>query len=281
MKRMQSPSSINTYFQCPRKYYYNYQLKLPTQPSIHLIRGSVAHSVLENIFKLPPDAILADYQTNLQIITLELLKKFWDEEKTEFDKLDLSESVLNEYYKETQLMLINWLNQFINKLDNLIAKGKTFVEAFNSLKPETEIEYRSEELMVRGFIDAIEKDDNKIRLMDYKTSKRAEINDAYRLQLAIYAMLYEEKHDVRPDRVGIYFLRESEQLLNVDDELIDHAKFMVEQIHMSTDGVEDISQYPKKESPLCRYSTGQCDFYDYCFNGKKAPEANKSGKNEG
>ena len=33
-KRVQSPSSISTYKQCPRKYFYQYVLKLPTQGNI-------------------------------------------------------------------------------------------------------------------------------------------------------------------------------------------------------------------------------------------------------
>ena len=107
--------------------------------------------------------------------------------------------------------------------------------------------------------------------MDYKTSAKAHITDAYKLQLAIYALLYEEKHNVRPNHVGIYFLNEGEQLLDVDDELIAHAKFMIEQIHASTDGIDNITDYVKKESPLCKWSNGQCDFYEYCFNSKPIP----------
>ena len=64
MKRVQSPSSINTYFQCPRKYYYIYNMKLKTSPSIHLVRGLVAHKVLENFFTIQPEAIETGYQNN-------------------------------------------------------------------------------------------------------------------------------------------------------------------------------------------------------------------------
>ena len=49
---MQSPSSINTYKQCPRKHFYQYILNLPTKPSIYLIRGSIVHEVLEKFFDI-------------------------------------------------------------------------------------------------------------------------------------------------------------------------------------------------------------------------------------
>lgn len=272
---MQSPSSINTYFQCPRKYYFIYNLKMPTSPSIHLVRGSVAHLVLENLFEIVPEVFTDNFQTEMQVVVLELFKKYWNESSQDLAKVGLLPEELDKYYQETQLMLLNWLKGFIYKIDKLIVSGMSFIDAWKKLKPETEIEYRSEELFVRGYIDAIEKHDGEkegIRLMDYKTSKRPHITKEYRLQLGIYALMYELKHGIRPDKVGIYFLKENEQVLDVDDDLIQNAKFMIEQIHMSTDGVDDLESYPRNETPLCKWSSGQCDFYDYCFKGKKIPD---------
>ena len=51
--RVQSPSSIITYRQCPRKYYYHYIENLPTKPSIHTIRGKIVHSVLQAEAAIP------------------------------------------------------------------------------------------------------------------------------------------------------------------------------------------------------------------------------------
>ena len=108
--------------------------------------------------------------------------------------------------------------------------------------------------------------------MDYKTSKKAHITDAYKLQLAIYALLYQEEHKKMPDEVGIYFLKDGvEKIITVDDELLKLAKFKIEQIHASTTS-DDITDYKKNQTPLCKWSTGQCDFYDYCFKGKEIPK---------
>ena len=51
-KRVESPSSINTFKQCKRKYYYSYIEKLPSVPSIHLVRGNIAHSALEDFYDI-------------------------------------------------------------------------------------------------------------------------------------------------------------------------------------------------------------------------------------
>lgn len=270
-KRMQSPSSINVYLQCPRKYYYQYKLKLRTKPSIHLVRGSVAHLVLEHLYDIYPDVIAEGYENNLRIITTELLKKNWSEAKDEFEKLDMTDQEISMYYKETERMLLNYLDLFMQRLQQKIDDGMSFVDAFRKLTPDREEEYLSWDHYVKGFIDVIEKWDGKIRLMDYKTSKRAKINDAYKLQLAIYALLYQEKHGTLPDEVGIYFLKHGEMTLPVDQDLVKHAQFHIEQIHASTQDTDSISDYPKKVSGLCKWATGQCDFYEYCFEGKTIP----------
>lgn len=275
MKRVQSPSSINTYFQCPRKYYFIYNLNIETKPSIHLIRGSIAHSALENFFTLDPKAVSElpkDFRHTFRIVMIELLKKYWNQSKNKLDALQLSNSELLDYYGETQEMLLNWAGQFSDRIEGAMGEGKSFVDSFRMLTPKTEIEYKDDGLMVRGFIDAIEHVDGKTRLMDYKTSKSSYMDDSYRTQLGIYALLYERKHGKRADTVGIYFLKDCEKTMTVSDEIITHAKFMIEQIHASTDGIDGIDDYPKKESALCNWGRGKCDFYEYCFLGKKIPE---------
>jgi len=262
---------MNTYYQCPRKYFYQYNLKLPRSKSIHLIRGSIAHNALENFFTINPDAISGSHNECLRMIILDMLKEEWKNSKSKLDELNMGEHELNMFYSETQDMLVNWTGQFMNKIDSLMSNGLSFSESFKKLTPQTEIRYMDDELMVQGYIDAIEDVDGKIRLMDYKTSKNAHISDEYRNQLAIYALLYEKRHGKRPDSVGIYFLKDTEHVLDVDDELINHAKFIIEQMHLLTDKMDDISDYPKKESGLCKWSSGQCDFYEYCFEGKEVP----------
>ena len=101
--------------------------------------------------------------------------------------------------------------------------------------------------------------------MDYKTSKKSEISEAYRLQLAIYALLYEEKHGHRPAKVGIYFLNESEKLLDVNEELLRLAKMEIDMIHAATEP-DHLEAYPMKISRLCNYGSGKCDFYEKCFS---------------
>lgn len=270
-KRIQSPSSINTYNQCPRKYYYQYVLKLETLPSIHLIRGSVTHSVLEDFFKINVAHLSPDnFEYELHIITQDLFHQEWEKAQKELQQLKLLPVQFQFYFDETKMMLQYWVNKFIKKLRNEM-KSYSLGEAFKRLTPLREEEYISHEMGIRGFIDAIHNIEDEIVLMDYKTSKKTEITPEYKLQLSIYALLYKEKHGIMPKRVGLDFLKGSEKYLDVDESLLEMAKAEVENIHLNTLS-DDIEDYPQNITPLCKWRDGQCDFYSLCFEQRKVTD---------
>ncbi len=258
--RVQSPSSIKTFKQCPRKYYYNYIEEIETESNIYQVRGRIAHGVLEKFFDIDTEKItLKDFEAQLKIIVQKLLLEEWIKDKEDLDKIELSEKEQIHYFEDTLMMLLKWTGDFCDKIR--LKKGE-FKERFESLTPIREQQYVSEEYKTRGFIDAIEKTSEGVRIMDYKTNGRIRMND-HILQLAIYALLYHEKHGILPKYVGVYFLRRGEELLEVNAELLEHAKKEIKKIHENTQ-TDDKKDYPIKTSPLCKWSTGQCDFYSMC-----------------
>jgi putative RecB family exonuclease len=267
-KRVQSPSSINTYKQCPRKYYYQYILKLPTKPSIHLIRGSIVHTVLEDFFKKIPLADVENYQNTIKTILQNNLVIEWKKNETKLKELKLTEEQLFFYFDETINMILNFAEIFNQKLNDKIKKGLNFSQAFKELCPISEEKFVSEKYQVMGYIDAIEKRDDGFYIMDYKTSKGNEINETYKLQLSIYTLLFYEKYNTLPKKVGIFFLKNNEKFIDASLDLVKNAEFEIEQIHLSTEA-DKKEDYPMKPSGLCKWSTGQCDFYEKCFpNGR-------------
>lgn len=263
--RVQSPSSINTYKQCPRKYFYVYIKKLPTKPSIHLVRGTVVHETLEYFFERPiQDVASGDTYTNLQFHVLSIVKERWTEHDAEIDTLGMTASEISFYKEETRMMLLNWLKHFWSRMQREMRSGLSFEQAFARHTPRREAEYVSQEHKVRGFIDAIHEVDGEVHIRDYKTSKNPIIGEDYRLQLAIYAFLYKHNHGVLPKTVGIFFLKHGEQVMQVNDELVQHADLEIRWVHERTQSI-DINDYQKKPSPLCNY----CDFYDACWKQKE------------
>lgn len=267
-QRIQSPSSINTFRQCPRKYYYQYILGLQKKvPSIHLTRGKIVHLTLEDFFRLDISKISYDYyEFELKIILHSIFNQKWQSFYEELRKIELTPEQLDFYYEESVQMLNNWYNNFLRRLHPKV-RETNLDYAFNSIKPMTEVHFISSEFQVQGFIDAIHQIDGKVSLMDYKTSARELITEEYKLQLAIYALLYEEQHGKKPHVVGIDFLKHKPHYLEVDKELIDFAKQECKSIQEKTIS-EDIEDYPLNVTSLCKF----CDFYDVCFKQRTINE---------
>jgi len=264
-KRLQSPSSINTYKQCPRKYYYKYVLELPTKATIQQVRGKIAHSVLEDFFDL--DAAQVTFDTCEQQLAQrmqELLVAHWERNRDLIRSFGLHKDQETFYFSETMMMLLNWLQQFITRLRQ---HSGPFPEAFRRLTPRREERYLSEEHHVQGFIDAIEEVDGRVHITDYKTGTAIEVNGEYRLQLGIYALLYHEKHGALPHQASVFFLRSTPKYIPVDESLLEEARQEIRAIHLNTRS-GDIDDYPLRPGPLCRW----CDFYKLCFEQKTVAE---------
>lgn len=265
-KRVESPSSINTFKQCPRKYYYQYIEKLPTFPSIHTVRGNIAHSCLEDFYDIDVQPFSEEnYDLKFKEAIQKLLVHQWNAYKDRLSSLNLNHDQVRFYFEETMLMLMNWTCQFIEKIEKIMKNKKMSLhEAFQYLTPVREMEYKSDNYSVRGFIDAIRHLEDEVHIIDYKTNSSFEMKDSIKLQLAIYSLLYFEKHGKLPSKAGIFFLRHKLKLMSVDEELLDLARKEIELVHEHTSTCEHINEYPKKITPLCKWKSGQCDFYNVC-----------------
>lgn len=249
-------------------------MQLETIPTIHAIRGKIIHETLEEFFKLNVSPISNEhYEFELKVILQNMFKNKWALSE-DLENLKLSNQELKLYYNESVYMLTNWLESFVKKLSAEL-RNNALPGAFKNLTPETEVHFVSDRYNVQGFVDAIHKIDEEIHLIDYKTSNKTEINEEFKLQLAIYALLYEEKYGVKPKTVGVDFLRTRQKNINVDEDLLNFARKECELIHKNTTS-KRIDDYPMKPGPLCKWSTGQCDFYELCFGQKKLTEFSKT-----
>ena len=268
-RRIESPSSIKTYKQCPRKYYYNYIEELPTTPSIHLVRGTIVHSVLEKFYdENVEDMTWETMESQLLMRVQHILIKEWKASHKELTALNLTESETAQAFEETLHMIINWTIQKTHELQHSIHE-ESFPQAFKKHTPIREQEYTSETHGVHGYIDAIETTPAGAKIMDYKSDRVPDI-EKHRLQLAIYALLYKEKHGILPISTGVYFLRGKPEHLEVSEELVQYALTHLKEIHSKTKSDEQ-TDYPKQLSKLCNY----CDYNTLCFKGISTDEYKK------
>ena len=271
-KRVESPSSVNTFKHCPRKYYYQYIEKLPTWPNIHQIRGNIAHSTLENFYDIDVSLWTAEnVAQKVQSVIQTLFYHFWQQHKEELRQVRLSTDQERFYFEETMLMLMNWANHFISDVRRTLEQKKVSVEeAFQVLTPLREQKFVSDHYSVQGFVDAIHHLEDEVHIIDYKTNSSLELKEEQKLQLAIYSLLYFEKYGRMPSKVGIFFLRHKLKMMKVDEELLELARREIGLVHQHTSGCEQVTEYPQKPGPLCKWGSGQCDFYAVCkpFEGK-------------
>ncbi|RLE39488.1 hypothetical protein DRJ17_00880 [Candidatus Woesearchaeota archaeon] len=254
-----SPTSIIIYNQCPRLYYHIYKEKREARPNIIFIKGNVVHKALESFFSEEPPLFEKNYQFWAAKTLKKMFMRAWNGKKNEIAKLRMSKEELKEHYEECWDMLNHWLQDFLKRIEQT---GDNFQSAFNKLKPITEDECYLEEYDTKGFIDAIENVNGEIRIIDYKTSSKFEITKEYKLQLAIYALLYEKKYGRKPDKVGIYFLKERLHLISVDDAMLKYAEEQCKKVFEKTKS-DDIKDYPQNEGYLCKQLKEKCPCHEY------------------
>lgn len=252
-----SPSSIMTYLKCPREYYYTYILKLPIVKNIHLIKGTIVHTILEEFFK--------DYKDDFQGFVKEELETKWESRQKELKSLGLDEETLLNHKQDALNMLTTFAYTFEMKVNNLITtKAKDKQHAFNLLRPKfRELKLENPNLHIRGYIDRVyESFSGATTITDYKTSHKygTGMPEDYKLQLSLYCLMYYKETNVMPNYASLVFLRYGEEvMLEITPSLIKSALDVVNDVWNKTRST-DIKDYPMKETTLC----GWCSFKDKC-----------------
>lgn len=151
---------------------------------------------------------------------LNLFEKNWQKQKNEIQKLSLDGKTIDEFYSESQTMLLGWLKRYSQK---------------GYRRPKTEIKLFSKTHGVMGIVDAIFVNNGNTLLIDYKTSKKNEISEDIKVQLAIYALLFRERFGKMTDIVAIDFLKhQEERRFRASEKLIQYAAQLCSDIHKKT-----------------------------------------------
>ena len=287
-----SPSSINCFRQCPRKWYGDYILALESVATLPLIRGNVVHFVLEEMFKqkfVPGGEAFRPHMMNK---ALKLFNSKWEED-VKIEDLGITQEEENVSKEECETMINRFFTRYCDniQLGIKIKKFSSETQGFYFTRPifkelwiddeykimfnekwkrdyvkKEDQEQLDNPLHVGGFIDSVQKDfeDNMI-LIDYKTSSKYKnaLSEDYVLQLSIYAYLWQRQTGKLPTYVGINYLKYDESFyILVTPHLIAEAVDKIKQ--MRNNLIEwklDESQYYCKISKLCDWCSRKpnCD----------------------
>ena len=186
LKKELSSTKLETYFECPMKFYFRYYLKLRPQIKSRLLDiGTILHNTLEEFYGINisqiKDAI--DGKCELDISSLDGLLK------NSFEKFGLNTDI-----KENEFDYEKYLNKLKDFVRTDIYNMKNEREKFYPFKLEEDfIISLDESTKFTGRIDRVDKTDSgKIRLIDYKLSKNSfrkakDLDKNKGFQFAIYS----------------------------------------------------------------------------------------------
>ena len=148
-----SPSRISDFNNCPQLYKYRTIDLLPEPPSIDAERGTLIHTVLEDLFEIP-----ASERTITN--AAQMLPEKWQaqiEEKPAIKKLVLDSGA---WFKRAEELLGNYFT-----LEN----PTLFEPTYRELHLEMDL---SPELYLHGYVDRLDvAPTGEVRIVDYKTGK--------------------------------------------------------------------------------------------------------------
>jgi DNA helicase-2/ATP-dependent DNA helicase PcrA len=161
-----SYSQIESFNTCPLQYKYKSIIKIPAPSSFALSFGSVIHETMRDFYQ----KFIAKQKVSKEKL-LELLTENWVSQGF------LSKRQEEDYKKEGVKILTEYFN-------------KSFDEKTKVLSLEQNFSVRiSPDLKMGGKIDRIDKTENGIEIIDYKTGKSTTKKDVEKdLQLSLYAL---------------------------------------------------------------------------------------------
>ena len=282
-----SPTSIGVYVRCPLQFYWKNIEKIEDKSLDEEIQvnvvGSIIHGTLDYFYRY----------FGKEIISLELFDEMYKKHFKECYNKSLSDSGFKNGLPETGF---NYLNETVidSMLRNFVKYEREFLAAGNKMsiidteiELEKEIEYQGYKVVLHGFADRIDKVNDEIRVIDYKTGKvnpyDVKINDKVvgimgmaekAIQLLVYKYLYLKEHSEISEKLiipgivgfqklshGLYNLEISEEheLSKSFEETCDtyFKEFLAEIFN------KDIPFAQTEELKNCSF----CDFKNICKRG--------------
>jgi len=240
-----SPSRVNDFANCPQLYKYRVIDQLPEALSLDAQRGTLVHSVLEDLFDSPaPDRTP---QTAFDILPLR-----WSEQLEA--NPDLATLISDD--KE-------WLDRAKSLLDNYFSLEEP--NAFEPTHRELHLEMDlNEELYLHGYVDRLDiAGTGEVRIVDYKTGKapKPAWEEKALFQLRVYALIYWRNYGVVPRLLQLLYLGSAQLLRNspTESDLVATEKTLVRIGKEISDAMRE-DKWSPKPSRLCDW----CSFKNIC-----------------
>jgi DNA helicase-2/ATP-dependent DNA helicase PcrA len=236
-----SASAIETYEQCPLKYRFGRIDGIPqTASKPQLVFGNIIHFVLQRFHESGKEL------TKDRIV--KLLEEEW--KKGEFDYTVREEK----FFDQGQEMLSRYAELINDNPPNVIAREERF-------------SFDLDDITINGAIDRIDKDENGVHIVDYKTSKSSTPAKS-NLQLAVYSMYLKqsdsEKFGGIPTSASLHFLRDEEKPIRSHSFTADELEKTEEKINKVAASIrrKEFEVEPGKHCDWCDYKHLICPAWE-------------------
>ncbi|MGQ4598472.1 PD-(D/E)XK nuclease family protein [Nocardia sp. R6R-6] len=199
-----SPSRAMDFKQCPLKYRLRAIDRIPEQPSRHMVRGTVVHAALEDLYGLPAaerrperaDGLVTAAWARVRAERPEVAELIVDEERDAF--LNEARALVRRYY--------------------LLEDPTRFDPESREAHVEVELD---DGALLRGFVDRIDvAPSGALRVVDYKTGRAPGPMQETKalLQLKFYALVVLRTRGVVPAQLRLIYLADAQILTYTPDE---------------------------------------------------------------
>ncbi len=286
-----SPSRMKDYMQCPKLYYYKYELGLKTPATLATLRGTLAHYVFEYLFDFRPESRTLETALSLISPCMSMLKNpFVPVDTMAVDTLEYLLRWRENYFEHT----------FTGDADAYAAKQKETEEICSLLSQSDELEFTaSVEKAVRGwftiekpwkfeptyrelhvgatiggtyvhgFVDRLDYTVNPqgatiVYVSDYKTGKKPSEryqSDAF-FQLAVYSVILKHMKMCQVHQIRLMYVAadKGEIKVEVDAALIAQTEKKIKTIGNAIRNSKRSGEWKTRKQVLC----GWCHFKDVC-----------------
>lgn len=240
-----SPSRISEYQQCPQLYNYRVIQKLPEPISLDAARGTLVHTILEELMAMPAS------ERTLENAVLRA-PHHWQVQKEADNLLASAVSDDKEWLDRVNALLASYF-----QLENPQSFQPTHIEEHLEL-PEVD------QLLLHGFVDRIDvAPTGEVRIVDYKTGKapKAGYEEKALFQLRFYGLLWFRKYGVIPKLLQLLYLGDQQIIKSnptENDLLIAEKKALQTGSDIKISIKEDY--WPTQKSRLCDW----CSFKEIC-----------------
>lgn len=244
-----SPSAVSEYENCPQLYKYRKIEKLPEPPSLDAERGTLVHTILQDLFEFPS-------AQRLPQTALDLLPSRWSAQLE--GKPELKDMVTNE--KE-------WLDRATSLLTTYftLENPSTFEATHCEMHLEDDFDT---DVYLHGYVDRLDiAPTGEVRIVDYKTGKSPKPGweEKALFQLRVYALLYWKATGVLPQLLQLIYLGDGRVVKsNPTMKDIESAEKVLHRVAKDIFISIQKDYWPPKPSRLC----------DWCFFKSICPAHN-------